>query len=133
MIKEEILPPGKYIVGDFSKFFNEKDVKKFRNSFLKSKRGMSFDKKYNVLSFKPLSFNIKFEDYIDNCPGILAENGLVLIDATLVNQPKLFGCKRFSSKEEFKVKYVNDSLGVAIYFKRDEDCGPFMMLVQEPK
>lgn len=130
-VKKEIFyfEPGKYVVGDISNLFEEKDFKKIKSPLLKLKAFCGFNKKFNLHFFKGVVR--RFDDYIENNSYIIAENCLAVVPEELVKKGKLKNCKRFKAKEKFSVEYKNDNLGVVLYLKEESEPGPFMMLVQE--
>lgn len=130
-VKKEIFyfEPGKYVIGDISNLFEEKDFKKIKSPLLKLKASCGFNKKFNLHFFKGVIR--RFNDYIENNSYIIAENCLAVVPEELVKKGKLKNCKRFKAKEKFSVEYKNDNLGVVLYLKEESEPGPFMMLVQE--
>lgn len=130
-VKREIFyfEPGKYVLGDISNLFEEKDFKKIKAPLFKIKANCGFNKKFNLHFFKGI--NRRFDDYIENNSYIIAENCLVLIPEELAKKGRLINCKRFKCKLPFIVEYKNDNLGIAVYLKENGEPSPFMMLVQE--
>lgn len=131
MKKSIVLQPGKYIIGAANNLFDEPLYSKISKVLSKLKLAVGYNKKYDIYCFKSLKNNIKFEDYIDNCPSILSETYLVLTKVDGIKEGKIKGSKRFASNENIFVDYVHDDLGVAIYFKNSDSPSPFLMLVQE--
>ena len=130
-VKKEIFyfEPGKYVFGDISNLFEEKDFKKMKAPLSKLKALSGFNKKFNLHFFKGI--DRKFADYIEFNSYIIAENCLALAPEEMVKKGRLINCKRFNAKTKFTLEYVNDKIGVAIYLKDPEAPSPFMMLVQE--
>ena len=119
---------GKYVIGDISNLLEEKDFKRLKTPIAKLKQKCGFNKKHNLHYFKGI--DRKFVDYIEYNSYIIAENCLGCISDDLVKSGRLTNCKRFTAKTQFTLEYVNDALGVAIYFKEMGAPSPFMMLVQ---
>ena len=130
-VKREIFyfEPGKYVLGDISNLFEEKDFKKMKAPISKLKAHSGFNKKFNLHFFKGI--DRKFIDYIEFNSYIIAENCLALIPEEMVKKGRLINCKRFNSKTKFSVEYINDKLGIVVSLKDIEAPSPFMMLVQE--
>lgn len=129
-VKREIFyfEPGKYVLGDISNLFEEKDFKKMKIPISKLKAYSGFNKKFNLHFFKGIER--KFTDYIELNSYIIAENCLALVPEEMVKKSRLINCKRFNSKTKFSVEYLNDKVGVVIYLKELDAPSPFMMLVQ---
>lgn len=121
---------GKYVVGDITKLFEEKDAKKMKTSFGKLKSNGGYNKKFNLHYFKPNSPSSIFTDYIEKGVELFAETCLAIIPEESVKKGRLNNCKRFNAKNDFTLTYVNDDLGIALYFQEPNAPGPFMMLVQ---
>ena len=130
-VKREIFyfEPGKYVLGDISNLFEEKDFKKMKGPISKLKAHSGFNKKFNLHFFKGI--DRKFIDYIEFNSYIIAENCLALVPEEMVKKGRLINCKRFNSKTKFLVEYINDNLGIVVSLKDNEAPSPFMMLVQE--
>ncbi len=130
-VKREIFyfEPGKYVMGDISNLFEDKDFKKMKAPISKLKAHSGFNKKFNLHFFKGI--DRKFTDYIEFNSYIIAENCLALIPEEMVKKGRLINCKRFNSKTKFSVEYINDKLGIVVSLKDIEAPSPFMMLVQE--
>lgn len=121
---------GKYIVGDITKLFEEKDAKKIKTSLSKLKGNGGYNKKFNLHYFKPGITSSIFTDYIEKGVKLFAETCLVIIPEESAKKGRLNNCKRFNAKNNFTLTYVNDNLGIALYFQEPDMPGPFMMLVQ---
>ena len=130
-VKKEIFyfEPGKYVFGDISNLFEEKDFKKMKGPLSKLKALCGLNKKFNLHFFKGI--DRKFIDYIEDNSYIIAENCLAIVPDEIVKKGRLINCKRINSKTQFSIEYKNDKLGVAIYLKEINAPSPFMMLVQE--
>lgn len=121
--------PGKYVVGDIVNLFEERDFKKIKNTLSKVKAKSGLNKKFNLHFFRGI--DRKYIDYIEYNSYILCDNCLVLAPDDIVKTGRLTNCKRITTKYPFSVEYINDSLGVVVYFKEFDAPSPFMMLVQE--
>lgn len=121
---------GKYIVGDITKLFEEKDAKKMKTSLSKLKSNGGYNKKFDLHYFKPNSVSNIFIDYIEKGVELVAETCLAIIPEESAKKGRLNNCKRFNAKNDFTLTYVNDNLGTALYFQEPDAPGPFMMLVQ---
>lgn len=121
---------GKYVVGDITKLFDEKDAKKMKTSLSKLKSNCGYNKKFDLHYFKPNSASSIFTDYIEKGVELFAETCLAIIPEESAKKGRLNNCKRFNTKNDFTLTYVNDDLGIALYFQEPDAPGPFMMLVQ---
>lgn len=121
---------GKYIIGDITKLFEEKDVKKMKTSLSKLKSNSGYNKKFDLHYFKSNSASNIFTDYIETGVELVAETCLVIIPEESAKKGRLNNCKRFNAKNDFILTYVNDDLGIVLYFQEPDAPGPFMMLVQ---
>ena len=130
-VKREIFyfEPGKYVLGDISNLFEEKDFKKMKTPLAKQKALCGLNKKFNFHFFKGISR--RFDDYIENNSYIIAENCLGIVTDETVKKGRLINCKRINPKTKFSLEYINDKLGIVIYLKEENAPSPFMMLVQE--
>jgi hypothetical protein len=130
-VKREIFyfEPGKYVLGDISNLFEEKDFKKMKGPISKLKAHSGFNKKFNLHFFKGI--DRKFIDYIEDNSYIIAENCLVIVPDEMVKKGRLINCKRINPKTQFIIEYKSDQLGAVVYLKEIDAPGPFMMLVQE--
>lgn len=121
---------GKYVVGDITKLFEEKDAKKMKTSLSKLKSNGGYNKKFDLHYFKPGATSNIFTDYIEKGVELVAETCLAIIPEESTKKGRLNNCKRFNAKNDFTLTYVNDDLGIALYFQEPDAPGPFMMLVQ---
>lgn len=121
---------GKYIVGDISKLFEEKDFKKMKTSLCKLKAKGGYNKKFNLHYFRADSSNAVFNDYIDKCPSLPSENCFAIILEEYAKKGRLNNCKRFNAKNDFNLTYLHDKDGIVLYFQEPDAPSPFMMLVQ---
>lgn len=121
---------GKYVVGDVTKIFEEKEAKKIKSALLKLKAKGGFNKKFGIYYFRPDVSDTKFMDYIEKDVELLAESCLVMVPDELAKKGRLSNCRRFNAKNDFQLQYLHDSKGIVLYFQEPELPGPFMMLVQ---
>lgn len=121
---------GKYIVGDITKLFEEKDAKKMKMSLGRLKNNSGYNKKFDLHYFKSNNTSNIFTDYIEKGVELVAETCLAIIPEESAKKGRLNNCKRFNAKNDFTLTYVNDDLGIALYFQEPDAPGPFMMLVQ---
>ena len=121
---------GKYIVGDISKLFEEKDFKKMKTSLCKLKAKGGYNKKFDIHYFRADSSNATFSDYIDKCPVLPSESCFVIVPEESAKKGRLNNCKRFTAKNDFKLTYLHDEHGIVLYFQEADAPSPFMMLVQ---
>jgi hypothetical protein len=121
---------GKYIVGDISKLFEEKDFKKMKTSLCKLKAKGGYNKKFNIHYFRADASEAVFNDYIDKCPSLLSETCLAIIPEESAKKGRLNNCKRFNAKNDFRLTYLHDKDGIVLYLQEPDAPSPFMMLVQ---
>ena len=121
---------GKYVVGDITKLFEEKDAKKMKTSLSRLKNNGGYNKKFDLYYFKSNNTSNIFTDYIEKGVELVAETCLAIIPEESAKKGRLNNCKRFNAKNDFTLTYVNDDLGIALYFQEQDAPGPFMMLVQ---
>ena len=128
-VKKEIFhfKQGKYVAGDISKVFEEKNIKKMKATFSRIKTKGGYNKKHDIHYF----LGDSFVDYIDKGITLSTEIALTIIPEELSKSGKLMNCKRFTAKHNFTVTYIEDKLGSALYFRYPEEPSPFMMLVNE--
>jgi hypothetical protein len=122
---------GKYIVGDISKLFEEKDFKKMKTSLCKLKAKGGYNKKFNIHYFRADVSEAVFTDYIDKWPSLPSETCLVIIPEESAKKGRLNNCKRFNAKNDFRLTYLHDKDGIVLYFQELDAPSPFMMLVHE--
>lgn len=121
---------GKYIVGDISKLFEEKDFKKMKTSLCKLKAKGGYNKKFDLYYFRPDISESIFRDYIENGVELTAENCLTIIPEESAKKGRLNNCRRFIAKNDFNLTYLHDEYGIVLYLQEPDAPGPFMMLVQ---
>lgn len=121
---------GKYVAGDISKLFEEKDFKKMKTSLCKLKAKGGYNKKFDIYYFRPDTSETFFTDYIDKCPVLPSETCLAIIPEESAKKGRLNNCKRFIAKNDFNLTYLHDEHGIVLYLQEPDAPGPFMMLVQ---
>lgn len=122
---------GKYVVGDVSKLFEEKDAAKMKASFSKLKTPGGYNKRFDCYYFKPESSGSNtFMDYIERDVELVAETCLIVIPAERAKSGKLKNCRRFNAKKDFHLTYQRDDMGAVLTFQDVNGSWPFMMLVQ---
>ena len=117
------MAPGKYILGD-------KEELDYPKVNLTKKQNYKYDKKEDIYIFKT---NEKSWDLIEYNSKLLLPNKLLLLikSEQLEKTGKLKGCRRFESKEPFKIKISYTDDDYCLYFYKDEEPSPFMMWQDE--
>ena len=117
------LDPGKYILGD-------KVELDYPKANLTKKQNYKYDKKDDIYIFKT---GEKSWDLIEYNSKLLLPNQLLLLikDEQLKKTGKLKGCRRFESKEPFKIKVCYTDEDYCLYFYRDDEPSPFMIYQDE--
>ena len=118
---------GRYVAGDISKLFEDKEAKKIISTIKRNKTKGGYNKKHNLTYF----IGNTFIDYIDNGVLLDTENALTIVPEEDVKTGRLSNCRRFIAKHNFTITYVTDKLGSVLYFYYPDEPGPFMMLVNE--
>ena len=122
---------GKYVLGDVEELFDEAFTKKVKISVKKSsKNNHGKDDKLGIYYFK---VNEKVWDLIEYNSKILTTNkALILCKSELITKEgKLRFCRRFESKEKFRVypEYTKDDY--CLFFYNIDSPSPFIMLQDE--
>ena len=122
---------GKYVLGDVEELFDEAFTKKVKASIKKSsKNNHGKDDKLGIYYFK---VNEKVWDLIEYNSKILTANkALILCKSELITKEgKLRFCRRFESKEKFRVypEYTKDDY--CLFFYNIDSPSPFIMLQDE--
>ena len=65
---------GKYVAGDISKLFEEKDAKKIKTSLCKLKAKGGYNKKFDLYYFRPDTIQGIFTDYIEKGAELLTDS-----------------------------------------------------------
>ena len=117
------MAPGKYILGD-------KEELDYPKVNLTKKQNYKYDKKEDIYIFKT---NEKSWDLIEYNSKLLLPNKLLLLikSEQLEKTGKLKGCRRFESKEPFKIKISYTDDDYCLYFYKDDEPSPFMMWQDE--
>ena len=117
------MSPGKYILGD-------KEELDYPKVNLTKKQNYKYDKKEDIYIFKT---NEKSWDLIEYNSKLLLPNKLLLLikSEQLEKTGKLKGCRRFESKEPFKIKISYTDDDYCLYFYKDDEPSPFMMWQDE--
>lgn len=117
------MAPGKYILGD-------KEELDYPKVNLTKKQNYKYDKKEDIYIFKT---NEKSWDLIEYNSKLLLPNKLLLLikSEQLKKTGKLKGCRRFESKEPFKIKISYTDDDYCLYFYKDDEPSPFMMWQDE--
>jgi hypothetical protein len=121
---------GKYVIGDISKLFEEKDFKKMKTSLCKLKAKGGYNKKFDLYYFRPDISESIFRDYIEKGVELTTENCLTIIPEESAKKGRLNNCKRFTAKNDFNLIYLHDEDGIVLYLQEPDAPSPFMMLVQ---
>ena len=131
-IKREkfLFKSGKYVIGDISKLFEDKDFKKMKTSLCKLKAKGGYNKKFDLYYFRPDTTESIFRDYIEKGVELTTENCLTIIPEESAKKGRLNNCKRFNAKNDFNLTYLHDEHGIVLYLQEPDAPGPFMMLVQ---
>jgi hypothetical protein len=122
---------GKYVLGDVEELFDETFAKKVKASVKKSsKKNHGKDDNLGIYFFK---VNEKVWDLIEYNNKILTANKVLILckSELITKEGKLRFCRRFESKEKFRVypEYTKDDY--CLFFYTIDSPSPFIMLQDE--
>lgn len=139
-VKEEkplwSLEPGRYIIGDYTNLYEEKDAKKVEKFLKKVNKNTYFGKEETLkfYYFRMITATPAVTDYVDNItPKYIKIPSKFLIFAKEedVKEGKIFGCRRIQMKEKFFLEFKYDNVDSELDLFRTGEPRVDFMFVEE--